>query len=496
MNKITHRILGITAALALTLGCYQQAFASTALRSDAIYQQSSNTYYVATDGDDSNPGSADAPFLTFSKAVSVLQAGDVLQVMDGTYNETLTVSVSGTQDAPITITSRSAVLNLKGAKSNGIVVNGSYVNVSGFEVSGATEFGIIVSGANVIIENNVVHDNVTRNGVGTCGLSSSWGSALKVRVGGANTIIRNNTVFNNCGEGIAVTRGVTALLENNTVYDNYSVNLYVDNSPYVTVQNNTIYCTGTYLRDGKRPIGIALGEEAYSGWGAQLHDILISDNSIADCHTGIAAFHSNVDGTLTNLTIDNNNVPGGQVRSISLQSASNQNVVVSNNSIFNNVYVNQPDGVTLTGNIVNGTVSTPSTPTPAPATPAPIVPMQYDDKDPAITYSAGWQNVFKRAAYGGSFKQTGQNGAYATLTFTGQTFSILYKSGTAYRSLNVYVDDVLVGTINQRSATTTFQSRWDYPGQLEPGSHVLKLVFVTTKASGGTYGSLDAILTE
>jgi len=59
--------------------------------------------------------------------------------------------------------------------------------------------------------------------------------------------------------------------------------------------------------------------------------------------------------------------------------------------------------------------------------------------------------------------------------------------------LDVYVDGVLVGTLNEKLATTTYQSRWDYPGQLTYGNHTLKLVFKVTSATVNR-GSLDAVI--
>ena len=332
MNKTAYRLMSFIVVIALALG---GSFTTTAFAaSDRLI---SSTYYVSPTGSDSNSGTVSAPFKTFSKAASTLAAGDVLRVTAGTYTETLTLATLGTAGAPITVIGNGAVLNMQGVKPNGITVSGSYIKVSGFEVIGATDFGILVTGRNVTVENNVVHDNVTRNGVGVCGISSSWGSAVKVRVGGENTTIRGNTVYDNCGEGIAVTRGVTALVENNTVSDSFGVNIYIDNSPFVTVQNNISYCTGTHLRDGNRATGVALGEESYTGWGAQLHDILVSGNTITDCRTGIAAYESNVGGTLANVAILNNFIPSGEKRSISLQTLTNQNVLVSNNLIFNSI---------------------------------------------------------------------------------------------------------------------------------------------------------------
>jgi hypothetical protein len=314
MNKLICRFISLIAAIALVFGGISVMDVSAA----------ANTYYVSTTGNDATAGTLSAPFKTFAKAVSVLQAGDTLQVMAGIYTEPLVISKSGTSSALITVVGNNSILNMQGINANGISISGSFVRVSKFEVIGATDFGIYITGKDVTVDSNILHDDVTRNGVGTCGISSTWGSALKVKVGGENTTIRNNTVYNNCGEGIAVTRGVKALVEGNTVWDNFSVNIYIDNSPYVTVQNNISYCTGTHLRDGNRATGVALGEEYYLGWGAQLHDIHISGNTITDCRTGVAAFESNVGGTLTNVSILNNNIPSGQKRGISIQTLTNQ----------------------------------------------------------------------------------------------------------------------------------------------------------------------------
>ena len=581
MNRLGFRIMSALIAFALVWRSNSHAAAS-AMSSPSML--TSNTYYVSTTGSDSNSGSSAAPFRTFTKAASVLVAGDTLQVMTGTYTETLTLANSGTATAPITVIGNSAVLNMQGTKANGISISGNHIKVSRFEVVGATDFGILVTGKYVSVENNVIHDNVTRNGVGTCGISTSWGSALKVKVGGENTTIRSNSVYDNCGEGIAVTRGLTALIENNTVYDNFSVNIYIDNSAFVTVRNNISYCTGTHLNHGNRATGIALGEEFYTGWGAQLHDIQISSNTITDCRTGVAAFESEVAGTLMNATINNNNVPSGQVRGVSIQTLLNQNVSISNNTLFNSIYMAQPIGITLTGNIIGGVVPTstghsfptstnlPATfaptailstatktasPLPASATaaqtlisltptasaipasatatpsqtatataipptstftasPVPASPTftstsipptvtsaptglarseaVFDDKLSSFVYSSGWQDTIRKQAYGGSYKITSQNGSHVTFPFTGQSFSVIYKGGPAFQKMDVYVDSILVGAIDQRASGSGFQLRWDYPGLLTPGGHTLKLVFVAANTSDGANGSLDAVI--
>ena len=60
--------------------------------------------------------------------------------------------------------------------------------------------------------------------------------------------------------------------------------------------------------------------------------------------------------------------------------------------------------------------------------------------------------------------------------------------------MDVYVDGTLVGSIFERSWKQTYQQRWDYPGLLSPGTHTLKLVFVTKNSKDRTKGSLDAVI--
>ncbi len=342
-NKV-YGLLSLIIALALAFG------ASSAARA------AGNVYYVGTSGNDANPGTSVAPFKTFAKAVSVLTPGDTLQVMPGTYTESLRMTASGTATAPINVIGNGAVINMGGTQQTGIKISGSHIRLSGFEVTGATDAGIAMPGQFLTVTNNNVHHNVTQNGIGVCGTSTTgWSSAMKVGIGGQNITIENNTVYYNCGEGIAVTRGVGVVVKNNTVYDNFAPNIYIDNSPYSTVQGNLIYCTGAVLRrDGSLPTGIGLGEEFYEGWGAQLHDILVAGNTVRDCRKGIGAFASEVGGTFANVTITGNNIPSGEDRALTLSTSPNSNVVISYNILYNTPYISDSAGITLIGNTITG----------------------------------------------------------------------------------------------------------------------------------------------
>jgi hypothetical protein len=168
MNKTAYQIMSFAVAFALAFGASSPALASAAfglaMQGDQAVQLVAKVYYVSTSGSDTNPGTSTAPFKTFAKAVSVLAPGDTLQVMPGTYYESLRMTKSGTAAAPINVIGNGAIVNMQGSKTTGIKITGSYVNLSNFEVIRATDAGIGVSGKFITVSNNRVHDNVPKTG--------------------------------------------------------------------------------------------------------------------------------------------------------------------------------------------------------------------------------------------------------------------------------------------------------------------------------------------
>jgi hypothetical protein len=150
------------------------------------------------------------------------------------------------------------------------------------------------------------------------------------------------------------------------------------------------------------------------------------------------------------------------------------------------VAVPSPTAVLPSPTMVNTVI--PATPTAAPNSGTTI-----DDGHAAFVYSSGWQTVPTSRAYNSSYRETTQDGATISFPFTGQSFSLIYKGGITFSKFDIYVDEVLVGTLDQKLAAATYQVRWDYPGQLALGDHMLKLVFKVTSATVNR-GSLDAVI--
>ncbi|MFK8164761.1 MAG: right-handed parallel beta-helix repeat-containing protein [Lewinella sp.] len=77
----------------------------TVLFSLLLFPLSATEFHVAKTGSDENEGTAEAPFLTISKAAAIVVAGDVVVIHEGTYEETLRPTNSGTDGNPITFRS-------------------------------------------------------------------------------------------------------------------------------------------------------------------------------------------------------------------------------------------------------------------------------------------------------------------------------------------------------------------------------------------------------
>jgi hypothetical protein len=68
----------------------------------AVNRMHGASYYVATNGVNTNPGTLASPYLAIQKAASVMVAGDTCYVRGGTYRETVTPANSGTAGSRIT----------------------------------------------------------------------------------------------------------------------------------------------------------------------------------------------------------------------------------------------------------------------------------------------------------------------------------------------------------------------------------------------------------
>ena len=74
-NRSMRLALLLLGAIAMS-GAWSQAGGQEA-------KESGKSYYVATTGDDSNPGTKDRPFRTIQKAVGAVKPGDTVRIKAG-----------------------------------------------------------------------------------------------------------------------------------------------------------------------------------------------------------------------------------------------------------------------------------------------------------------------------------------------------------------------------------------------------------------------------
>lgn len=136
------------------------------------------TYYVATNGSDSNNGiTINTPFATLGKAAGLANPGNLIYALDGYYicSNQVTLSRSGSPTNPIRLraypgTHPAFDFTLESSSSAGIRIQGDCWQVYGLEVIHSGHNGILINGNSNIVERCVIHESgdtglhITSNG--------------------------------------------------------------------------------------------------------------------------------------------------------------------------------------------------------------------------------------------------------------------------------------------------------------------------------------------
>ncbi len=244
---------------------------------------SGTTYYVSNNGNDSSPGTKNAPWATLQHAANQLQRGDLVLVKDGTYAGFFTVN-GGDEKNPVVFKADGKNVVIRSRNSNTRdninVENTDYVVIDGFIVKDAERGGIrAAESRGVVIKNNLV---------GPCGrwcIFSGFAPGVKIlnnkafgareqhgiyvsnsRVPNDNPVIRGNESYGNnysglqvngdCGSGgDGIING--AVIEGNIIRDNFSKATSIISMQDSVMRNNLIYNNG--IRNGAG--GIHLTDE-------------------------------------------------------------------------------------------------------------------------------------------------------------------------------------------------------------------------------------------
>lgn len=135
-----------------------------------------SAHYVSTSGNDANPGTSSSPWRTIQHAANVAIAGDTVYVRGGTYNESVTINVSGTasggyitfQNYPgeTAIVDGTGLTPASGQSGLFNIIDRSYLKIVGLEIrnyatasTARVPVGVWITGAsnNLQILSNHIH---------------------------------------------------------------------------------------------------------------------------------------------------------------------------------------------------------------------------------------------------------------------------------------------------------------------------------------------------
>ena len=250
------------------------------------------TYYVATDGSDENPGSKAGPLRTIQKAAGAARAGDTIIVRDGIYRENVVLRFSGRRGSPIVLK------NYPGEKpviqpgergeqppGHGVLLQAQegyqkpigWITIEGLEIryghDGVKFYnahdivirschihenfnqGVLGNGNRVLIDRNIIAGNGTNQNVQQNLLHGIYAT-------GTAFTITNNLIYSNTAYGIQVAaydykedsmagpeyaEAKNWLIANNTIAFNKNragVVIWQDGVEDCVVQNNILYKNG------------------------------------------------------------------------------------------------------------------------------------------------------------------------------------------------------------------------------------------------------------
>ncbi|WP_161939549.1 right-handed parallel beta-helix repeat-containing protein [Paramesorhizobium deserti] len=335
------------------------------------YSRPGNTYYVDTTGSNTNPGTVGAPWRNIQYAVDHVQAGDTILVRGGVYNETVTVTKSGSADGGfITLMEypgENAVIDGTGLVREPTGMRGlitlhhvSYFRVKDFEIrnyKSDSEFiviGLLVhgSGERIEIRNNDIHA-IEANNLPSNGNANGLGIAV---YGTEATPIRNVIIDGNelhalkTGRGESLTVGGNVegwQITRNSVHDNNFIGIdaigyYVNGAEYDRARNGWIASNAVFNLSSAGNQALTIVAAAVGIYVDGGRNITIERNHVDAAEGGIWLLSEHPGKNTSNVTVRNNLVRFNQNAGIlvggytAAESGGAENITVVNNTLFQN----------------------------------------------------------------------------------------------------------------------------------------------------------------
>jgi parallel beta-helix repeat protein len=320
----------------------------------SVIRAQAATYYVATNGNDSNPGTITQPFATFNQAIYAVgnTAGSIIYGRQGTYyqgtvpiyfsnvgtsahhiiiepydNETVIIDGSrlGSSNATVQLSGKyiefnnmhvanSAFVGILCYQSSHVWVQGNTVYNSQDGAIAVGDYATLTATNYAVISNNEAYNNDLVNQPRT---ATGWPATVRTQ-GASNVTFTNNRIHDNYGEGLDLLQSNNCSASNNIIWDNYSVEVYLDNTTNAMVNANLIYNTGNTAYWSLNASGncstatmcpstsIQIANEEYPGFQNIGHNRTITNNIAIGGNQNLYYGDYGVGGGLVNDLIANN----------------------------------------------------------------------------------------------------------------------------------------------------------------------------------------------
>lgn len=176
-----------------------------------LESQAATTFYVSTNGNDSNDGSLGSPWLTVQHAANTVAAGDSVIVSNGVFAEVVATKTAGTAANPITFTGSGQTV----LQAIGVYHQWNYVDNFTFTTSSTPVYAALsYTASNIRLTRNIV-SNMNHSAFR---MIDSGGGSPAVSDWPTNVYIAGNHVQGIVGVGAAVVFiGSSSVIESNTI---------------------------------------------------------------------------------------------------------------------------------------------------------------------------------------------------------------------------------------------------------------------------------------
>lgn len=241
------------------------------------------TRFVSPSGSNANPGTQAAPWREIAWAATHVQAGDIVDIADGTYASPITIAIDGTAAQPVVFraTGNAAIVSGAGTNStnrDAVFVTFAYhVIVHGLKIQNAFRAGVRVDQSDHV----TIQACVCSNG-GTWGIFTDFSDDLSLLGNECYGSVREHGIYHS-------NSGDRALIRGNYCHDNFSSGIQINADPIAGGDGISSECVverNFLLRNG---LGTGMGGGGAAINLASLRNSTIRNNVlIANRATGIA----------------------------------------------------------------------------------------------------------------------------------------------------------------------------------------------------------------